>query len=63
MLGKQANVARVEPLGFVEVTLAPIPLASPSCDIGQRFRNPAAISTSTSATVRACRLPADNVTS
>ena len=43
VLGEQGNVARVEPLGFVEVRLAPVPLASPSRDIGQRFRNPAAI--------------------
>ena len=43
MLGEQANVARVEPLGFVEVRLALVPLASPPREIGQRFRNPAAI--------------------
>ena len=43
MLSEQVNVARVEPLGFVEVRLAPVPLASPSRDIGQRLRNPAAI--------------------
>ena len=43
VLGEQVNVARVEPLGFVEVGLAPVPLASPPRDIGQRFRNPAAI--------------------
>ena len=43
MLGKKINVARVEPLGFVEIRLAPVPLASPSLDIGQRLRNPAAI--------------------
>src|SRR5206468_5017876 len=41
--GEEENVARVEPLGFVEVRLAPVPLASPPRDIGQRFRNPAAI--------------------
>ena len=29
MLGEQVDVARVEPLGFVEVGLAPVPLASP----------------------------------
>ena len=34
VLGEQANVARVEPLGFVEVTLALVPLASPPRDIG-----------------------------
>ena len=43
VLGEQIDVARVEPLGFVEVRLAPVPLASPPRDIGQRFRNPAAI--------------------
>src|SRR6266481_5320665 len=43
VLGEQGNVARVEPLGFVEVRLTPVPLASPARDIGQRFRNPAAI--------------------
>ena len=43
MLGEEVNVARVEPLGFVEIRFAPVPLASPPRDIGQRFRNPAAI--------------------
>src|SRR5437667_12661042 len=43
VLGKQVNVARVEPLGFDEVRLAPVPLAAPPRDVGQRFRNPAAI--------------------
>src|SRR5438093_8687007 len=43
VLGQQANVARVEALSFVEVALAPLPLASPALDIGQRLRNPAAI--------------------
>src|SRR4029453_19127783 len=43
MLGEEVNIARVEPLGFVEIRLAPVPLALPACDIGQRFRNPAAI--------------------
>src|SRR5258707_5718701 len=43
VLGEQGNVARVEPLGFVEIRLAPVPLASPSRDIGERFRNLAAI--------------------
>ena len=43
MLGEQSNIARVEPLGFVEVRFAPVPLASPTLDIGQRLRNPAAI--------------------
>ena len=43
MLGEQVNVARVEPLGFVEVDFALVPLASPPLDISQRFRNPTAI--------------------
>src|SRR5205814_51893 len=43
VLTEKVNVARVEPLGFDEVRLAPIPLASPPCDIGQQLRNPAAI--------------------
>ena len=43
MLDEQVDVARVEALGFVEVRLAPVPLASPPREIGQRFRNPAAI--------------------
>ena len=43
VLGEQVNVARVEPLGFVKVRFAPVPLASPPRDIGQRFRNLAAI--------------------
>src|SRR5437764_2026686 len=43
VLGEQVKVARVEPLGFVEVRLAPVRLASPPLHIGQRFKNPAAI--------------------
>ena len=43
MLGEQVSVARVEPLGFVEVRLAPVPLASPPLQIRQRFRNQAVI--------------------
>ena len=43
VLGEQDNIARVEPLGFVEVRLAPVPLTSPPRDTGQQFRNPAAI--------------------
>src|SRR6266853_4741555 len=43
VLGEQVDVARVEPLGFVEERLAPLPQAAPPCAIGQRFRNPAAI--------------------
>jgi hypothetical protein len=40
---EHGNVARVKPLRFVEVRLASGPLASPPLEIGQRFRNPAAI--------------------
>src|SRR5205823_12877751 len=43
VLGEQVNVARVEPLCFDEVRLAPVPLASPPRDISERLRNPAAI--------------------
>src|SRR6266853_4287876 len=43
VLGEYLNVAWVEPLGFVEVRLAPVPLASPPREKGQRLKNPAAI--------------------
>src|SRR5204862_8046571 len=43
VLAQQGNIARIEPLSFVEVGFAPLPLASPPCDIGQRLRNLAAI--------------------
>ena len=43
MLGQYVNIARVEPLGFVEIRLASVPLSLSPCDVGQRFRNPAAI--------------------
>jgi serine/threonine protein kinase len=43
VLGEQPNVERVEPLGFVKIGLAPVPLTLPPCNIGQGFRNPAAI--------------------
>ncbi len=43
VLAEQVNVARVEPLGFVKVGFALVPLASPPRDIGQRFRNLTAI--------------------
>src|SRR5213596_4296898 len=43
VLAEQSNIARIQPFRFVEVRLAPVPLASPACDIGERFRNPAAI--------------------
>ena len=43
MLRKERNVAGVESLGFIEVRLAPVPLTAPSRNIGQQFRNLAAI--------------------
>ena len=43
VLAEHGNVAWVEPLGFVEIRLAPLPLASSPLDIGQGFRNPAAV--------------------
>ena len=43
VLGEKDNVARVEPLGFVEVGLAPIPMTPSAFDIGQRLRNSAAV--------------------
>ncbi|PYI96310.1 MAG: hypothetical protein DMF00_15105 [Verrucomicrobia bacterium] len=43
VLGKQGNIARIEPLSFVEVGLAAVPLTSSPRDVGQRFRNLAAI--------------------
>src|SRR5438094_8857884 len=43
VLSEQVNVARVEPLGFVEIGFALVPLASPPHDIGQRFGNLATI--------------------
>src|SRR2546427_12852261 len=43
MLGEQVTVARVEPLGLIEVRFTPVPLGAPPRDIGQRFRNLAAI--------------------
>src|SRR6266496_2031061 len=43
VLGEQVNVAGVESLGFVEVGVAPLPLASPALEIGQGPRNPTAI--------------------
>src|SRR5207249_11047074 len=43
VLGEQVNVARVEPLGFGEVRLGPVPLASPPRHVGQRLGNPTAI--------------------
>ena len=43
MPSEQAHIARVEPLGFVEVRLAPLPLPLTPGDKGERLRNPAAI--------------------
>ena len=43
MLAEQVNIARVEPLGLVEIRLAPVPLAAPPRDIGQQLRNLAAV--------------------
>src|SRR4029453_13377710 len=43
MLREQLAVARGEPLGFVEVRLAPVVLASPPLQKRQRLKNPAAI--------------------
>src|SRR5215510_7909162 len=43
VLGEEVRIARVEPHGFVEVRFAPLPLATPSCDVGQRFWNAAVI--------------------
>src|SRR5215468_6371408 len=33
MLREEINIARVEPLGFFEISFAPVPLASSPCDI------------------------------
>ena len=43
MLSKEANIARVKPLGFVEVRFAGVPLTAPSGDIGQRLGDAAVI--------------------
>src|SRR5436190_16817252 len=43
VLSKQVKVAWVEPLSFVEVGVAPVPLAAGSLDIGQGLNNPAVI--------------------
>jgi len=43
VLGKDFHVARVEPLGFVKVMFALLPLAASAFELGQRLRNPAAI--------------------
>src|SRR5262249_49094227 len=39
MLSKQKNVTRVDPLGFIEVGLALVPLAAPARDNCQEHRN------------------------
>src|SRR5260370_15726968 len=43
VLSKQVNVAWVEALGFVEVGVAPVPLASGPLDIGEGLKNPAVV--------------------
>src|SRR4029077_17130316 len=43
VLGDEVCIARVEPLGFVEVRFALLPPATPSCDIGQRFWDAAVV--------------------
>src|SRR6476620_1213513 len=43
MLREQGSVPRIESLSLVEVDLALLPLTSPARDIGQRFRNLAAV--------------------
>ena len=64
LLGEEINIARVEPLRFVEVGFAPVPLASSPCDISQQFRNPAAIRAGADVLAQSnalrCRNPSDN---
>ena len=43
VLREEVNIARIEPVGFVEVLLAPVPLALSPCDKSELLRNPAAI--------------------
>src|SRR5439155_7648612 len=43
VLAEQLDVARVQPLGFVEVRLAPVQLASPPLQKRQRLKNSATI--------------------
>src|SRR5215475_15110090 len=43
LLSEQVDVARIQLLSFLEVNLAAVPLALPPRDIGQPFRNAAAI--------------------
>src|SRR4030095_7111885 len=39
VLSKQVNIAWVEPLSFVEVGVAPVPVASGSLDISEGLKN------------------------
>src|SRR5207247_9040026 len=39
MVGEYVNIARVEPLGFVELLLAPVALGSPPSVISQQIRH------------------------
>src|SRR5215468_82524 len=43
MLVEQVNIARIEPLRFVEMRLTLVPPASPACDISEELRNSTAI--------------------
>src|SRR5438094_10479680 len=43
VLGKYPNVTWVESLGFLEVVVTALPLASPPFEIGQGLKDPAAI--------------------
>src|SRR2546430_11298849 len=43
MLSEQVDIARVEPLGLVEIRLASVPLTAPPRDRGQQRRNLAAV--------------------
>src|SRR6266496_4710723 len=43
VLAEQTSVARVEPLGFIEIRLAPAPVASPPLQKRQCLKKPAAI--------------------
>ena len=43
MLRQQVDVTRIKLLGFLEIGVALIPMASPSFDIGQSLRNSAVI--------------------
>jgi hypothetical protein len=43
MLSEHIDISRIESLGFDQIGLTLLPLALSAHDIGQRFRNPAAI--------------------